>query len=317
MNISPSIVWALTISLIIHGIFLKTSYYDEPKKLFAKKTMEIILVNSKTLQAPINSNVLAQANLNGGGSTDENLRVQTPFPVLENSNNDSANISVNFDKPKQQQYQEQAQEQQQQLQEKIQNLELQQQQLFSELKRKSKNEKQKYKEATKNKNNKNDKNNKNNKDNKNNKNQNLSADDLILSAKEFIRLEGEIAQRIQKYNQRPRRKFIGATAKEVNYAAYLEAWRQKIERLGTINYPANARGKIYGSLMLSVAIRKNGSIEKVRVMRSSGHKILDEAALRIIKLGEPYARFPADIAAETDVIEINRWWKFTKDDEFR
>lgn len=307
MNISPSIVWALTISLIIHGIFLKTSYYDEPKKLLAKKTMEIILVNSKTLQAPINSNVLAQANLNGGGSTDENLRVQTPFPVLENSNNDSANISVNFDKPKQQQYQEQeqAQEQQQQLQEKIQNLELQQQQLFSELKRKSKNEKQKYKEATKNKN------------NKNNKNQNLSADDLILSAKEFIRLEGEIAQRIQKYNQRPRRKFIGATAKEVNYAAYLEAWRQKIERLGTINYPANARGKIYGSLMLSVAIRKNGSIEKVRVMRSSGHKILDEAALRIIKLGEPYARFPADIAAETDVIEINRWWKFTKDDEFR
>ena len=304
MNISPSIVWALTISLIIHGIFLKTSYYDEPKKLFAKKTMEIILVNSKTLQAPINSNVLAQANLNGGGSTDENLRVQTPFPVLENSNNDSANISVNFDKPKQQQYQEQeqAQEQQQQLQEKIQNLELQQQQLFSELKRKSKNEKQKYKEATK---------------NKDNKNQNLSADDLILSAKEFIRLEGEIAQRIQKYNQRPRRKFIGATAKEVNYAAYLEAWRQKIERLGTINYPANARGKIYGSLMLSVAIRKNGSIEKVRVMRSSGHKILDEAALRIIKLGEPYARFPADIAAETDVIEINRWWKFTKDDEFR
>ena len=167
MNISPSIVWALTISLIIHGIFLKTSYYDEPKKLFAKKTMEIILVNSKTLQAPINSNVLAQANLNGGGSTDENLRVQTPFPVLENSNNDSANISVNFDKPKQQQYQEQAQEQQQQLQEKIQNLELQQQQLFSELKRKSKNEKQKYKEATKNKNNKNDKNNKNNKNNKN------------------------------------------------------------------------------------------------------------------------------------------------------
>ena len=308
MNISPSIVWALTISLIIHGIFFFFFYYDEPKKLFAKKTMEIILVNSKTLQAPINSNVLAQANLNGGGSTDENLRVQTPFPVLENSNNDSANISVNFDKPKQQQYQEQAQEQQQQLQEKIQNLELQQQQLFSELKRKSKNEKQKYKEATKNKNNKN---------NKDNKNQNLSADDLILSAKEFIRLEGEIAQRIQKYNQRPRRKFIGATAKEVNYAAYLEAWRQKIERLGTINYPANARGKIYGSLMLSVAIRKNGSIEKVRVMRSSGHKILDEAALRIIKLGEPYARFPADIAAETDVIEINRWWKFTKDDEFR
>lgn len=299
------IVWTLTISLIFHGILLATSFhYDEPRKISAKKTMEIILVNSKTAQAPIKTQVLAQANLNGGGSTDKNLRVQTPFPVTENSKNNSTNVFVNVEKPMQQQ------EQQQQLQEQIQNLESQQQQLFTELKRNNKRDKEKFKKKNNKKNSSN--NNSNNFDNKN-----LSADDLMLSAKEFIRLEGEIAQRIQKYNQRPRRKFIGASAKEVNYAAYLEAWRQKIERLGTINYPANARGKIYGSLMLSVAIRKNGSIEKVRVIRSSGHKILDDAALRIIKLGEPYARFPADIAAETDIIEVNRWWKFTKDDEFR
>lgn len=299
------IVWTLTISLIFHGILLATSFhYDEPRKISAKKTMEIILVNSKTAQAPIKTQVLAQANLNGGGSTDKNLRVQTPFPVTENSKNNSTNVFVNVEKPMQQQ------EQQQQLQEQIQNLESQQQQLFTELKRSNKKDKEKFKKKNNKKNTSN--NNSNNFDNKN-----LSADDLMLSAKEFIRLEGEIAQRIQKYNQRPRRKFIGASAKEVNYAAYLEAWRQKIERLGTINYPANARGKIYGSLMLSVAIRKNGSIEKVRVIRSSGHKILDDAALRIIKLGEPYARFPADIAAETDIIEVNRWWKFTKDDEFR
>lgn len=268
--------------------------------------MEIILVNSKTAQAPINSNVLAQANLNGGGSAEQNLRVQTPFPILDSDKTDNANIFVKIEKPTQQQ------NQQQQLQAQIQNLESQQQQLFTQLQRKSKKNKKKDIKAAKNPNPKNQ-----NNTNRQNLHKNISADDLLLSSKEFIRLEGEIAQRIQKYNQRPRRKFIGATAKEVNYAAYLEAWRQKIERLGTINYPANARGKIYGSLMLSVAIRKNGSIEKVRVMRSSGHKILDEAALRIIKLGEPYARFPPDIAAETDIIEINRWWKFTKDDEFR
>lgn len=298
MNIFSPIVWTVTLSLIFHGILLATSFYENHKKISAKKTMEIILVNSKTAQAPIKTQVLAQANLNGGGSTEKNLRIQTPFPVLENSKTTETNTFVNVAKPMQQE------QQQQQLQETIQNLEKQQQQLFTELKRKSKNNKKK-------------KTNNNNNSKTNNSNSNLSADDLMLSAKEFIRLEGEIAQRIQKYNQRPRRKFIGASAKEVNYAAYLEAWRQKIERLGTINYPANARGKIYGSLMLSVAIRKNGTIEKVRVVKSSGHKILDDAALRIIKLGEPYARFPPDIAAETDIIEVNRWWKFTKDDEFR
>lgn len=298
MNIFSPIVWTVTLSLIFHGILLATFFYDTPKKISAKKTMEIILVNSKTAQAPIKTQVLAQANLNGGGSTEKNLRIQTPFPVLENSKTTETNTFVNVAKPMQQE------QQQQQLQETIQNLEKQQQQLFTELKRKSKNNKKK-------------KTHNNNNSKTNNSNSNLSADDLMLSAKEFIRLEGEIAQRIQKYNQRPRRKFIGASAKEVNYAAYLEAWRQKIERLGTINYPANARGKIYGSLMLSVAIRKNGTIEKVRVVKSSGHKILDDAALRIIKLGEPYARFPPDIAAETDIIEVNRWWKFTKDDEFR
>lgn len=298
MNIFSPIVWTVTLSLIFHGILLATSFYENPKKISAKKTMEIILVNSKTAQAPIKTQVLAQANLNGGGSTEKNLRIQTPFPVLENSKTTETNTFVNVAKPMQQE------QQQQQLQETIQNLEKQQQQLFTELKRKSKNNKKK-------------KTHNNNNSKTNNSNSNLSADDLMLSAKEFIRLEGEIAQRIQKYNQRPRRKFIGASAKEVNYAAYLEAWRQKIERLGTINYPANARGKIYGSLMLSVAIRKNGTIEKVRVVKSSGHKILDDAALRIIKLGEPYARFPPDIAAETDIIEVNRWWKFTKDDEFR
>lgn len=300
MNIFSPIVWTLTISVIIHGIFLATSFYEEPKRISAKKTMEIILVNSKTVQAPINTQVFAQANLNGGGSVEENLRIKTPFPVEENSKTENTNIDLQISENTSQTNELQ----QQQLETQIKNLEQQQQKLFTEVQRKSKTIKRKRKpEQNK---------------NINNNLANLSAAEMLSATRsETMRLEGEISERIQKYNQRPRRKFIGATTKEVNYAAYLEAWRQKIERLGTINYPNNARGKIYGSLMLSVAIRKNGSIEKVKVLRSSGHKILDEAALRIIKLGEPYARFPPDIAAETDIIEVNRWWKFTKDDEFR
>ncbi len=298
MNIFSPIVWTLTISVIIHGIFLATSFYDIPKRISAKKTMEIILVNSKTAQAPINTQVFAQANLNGGGSVEENLRIKTPFPVDENNKTENTNINLQISKNTSQA----DEQQQQQLETQIKNLEQEQQKLYSEVQHKSKTIKRKRKQD---------------KNKITNNLANLSAAEMLMATRETMNLEGEISERIQKYNQRPRRKFIGATTKEVNYAAYLEAWRQKIERLGTINYPNNARGKIYGSLMLSVAIRKNGSIEKVKVLRSSGHKILDEAALRIIKLGEPYARFPPDIAAETDIIEVNRWWKFTKDEEFR
>ena len=91
----------------------------------------------------------------------------------------------------------------------------------------------------------------------------------------------------------------------------------KIERVGTLNYPDAARGKLYGSLLLSVSIRADGSIERVEVQRSSGLKVLDEAALNIVKLAAPFAPFPPDIRADTDIMEIVRTWTFTNTDQVR
>ncbi len=78
-----------------------------------------------------------------------------------------------------------------------------------------------------------------------------------------------------------------------------------------------ARGKLYGSLLLSVSIRADGSVEKVGVQRSSGHKVLDEAAVRIVKMAAPYAPFPPDIRKDYDIIEITRTWKFERSDRVR
>jgi protein TonB len=108
-----------------------------------------------------------------------------------------------------------------------------------------------------------------------------------------------------------RRKRITASTHEFRYASYLSAWTRKVERIGHLNYPQAAREqRLYGSLILEVALRSDGSLERIRVVRSSGYPLLDEAAVRIVELGAPYAPFPPDIAAETDVLDIVRTWQF-------
>ena len=106
--------------------------------------------------------------------------------------------------------------------------------------------------------------------------------DLAESARAMARLEGEINKNVDEYNKRPRKKFVGARAQEYRFAQYIEDWRQKVERVGTLNYPDAARGKLYGSLLLSVSIRADGSVDKIGVQRSSGHKVLDEAAVQAL-----------------------------------
>ena len=94
---------------------------------------------------------------------------------------------------------------------------------------------------------------------------------------------------------------------------YLESWRRKVERIGKLNYPDQARARrLYGSLRLLVAIEGDGTLRDVRVIDSSGHKVLDEAAMRIVRLAAPYAPFPPGMRKQTDVLEIVRTWQFKK-----
>ena len=131
----------------------------------------------------------------------------------------------------------------------------------------------------------------------------------------MARLEAEISRNMDDYNKRPRKKNIGTRADEYRFAQYVENWRQKVERVGTLNYPEAAKGRIYGSLTLTVVIKSDGSVDKVEINRTSGHKILDDAARRIVTMAGPYAAFPPEIRRDTDILEITRSWRFTSGNE--
>ena len=109
---------------------------------------------------------------------------------------------------------------------------------------------------------------------------------------------------------------MGARASEYRFAQYVDNWRLKVERIGNLNYPAEAKErKIYGRLQLTVAIKADGEVESVEINRSSGHKVLDQAAIRIVRLASPFDRFPQNIRVDTDILHITRTWTFTRADQ--
>ena len=130
---------------------------------------------------------------------------------------------------------------------------------------------------------------------------------------ERARLNAEISRTWQEFQKRPRHMFLNARTQEYKFAAYMDAWRAKVERIGNLNYPDEAkRRQLTGNLLLDVALKADGSIHEISVRRSSGQKILDDAAIRIVELSAPFAPFPAEIRADLDVLHITRTWKFNE-----
>ncbi len=140
--------------------------------------------------------------------------------------------------------------------------------------------------------------------------------DLDTSLKAIARLEAQIDKQTRDYNARPRRGYIGPTTRGTSYALYYAQWKDKVERIGTLNYPAEARGRIYGDLTLRVTLNPDGTIynDEVEVTRSSGSPVLDRAARRIVLLGAPYGRFSDELRREYDIFEIFSTFRFTRGD---
>ena len=145
-----------------------------------------------------------------------------------------------------------------------------------------------------------------------------SATELLTNSFRIASLSAEVRRKLEAKAQRPRRKHISASTREYNYAAYMEAWRAKVERVGNLNYPDEARRqKLSGSLILDVALNDDGSINEITVRKSSGEKILDDAAVRIVELASPFSPFPQHIKDETDILHIMRTWQFINNKGFR
>jgi protein TonB len=136
---------------------------------------------------------------------------------------------------------------------------------------------------------------------------------LASRNREIARLTASLEARTAAYASRPRRRSVSASTREFRYASYMGAWARKVENIGNLNFPPEAKERrIFGSLILHVAVRRDGSVESIRLVRSSGYPLLDDAAIRIVKLAAPFSPFPPDIAAETDVLDIVRTWQFQR-----
>lgn len=138
---------------------------------------------------------------------------------------------------------------------------------------------------------------------------------LYARSIEFARLNAQLSAQREEYARRPRKKFISASTKEYKYAAYMEAWRMKVERFGNLNYPEEAaRRNLFGSLRMAVEIKSDGSLAKVEIRRSSGSEILDNAAIKIVQMTAPFAQFPDNIKKDADHLVITRTWQFERGD---
>ena len=135
--------------------------------------------------------------------------------------------------------------------------------------------------------------------------------------REIAALSAALERKLRAYAERPRRKWISARTREHEFAAYMDAWRRKVERVGNLNYPFEAaRRGLSGSLLLEVALNPDGTVEAVALRRSSGERVLDDAAVRIVRLAAPFAEFPEEIAEEVDVLHIERTWLFHSGSRF-
>jgi protein TonB len=134
--------------------------------------------------------------------------------------------------------------------------------------------------------------------------------ELMAQNAEMARLSAELAIRTELYAKRPRKKMITASTREYEYAAYMRAWVDKVERVGNLNYPEAARRQgLSGELVLTVSIARDGTVRGVLVNSGSGRKILDDAAVRVVNLASPFAPLPKT-KEEVDILEITRTWSF-------
>ena len=141
-----------------------------------------------------------------------------------------------------------------------------------------------------------------------------SAAELMQESMSMAKLQPGIQRDRESQSKLPRRKWISANTREYEYAAYMQAWVAKVERVGNLNYPEEVRRlKLVGDLVMTVGIKSDGSVESIDIQRSSGLTQLDQAATRIVRLAGPYSPLPEHINSSVDVLHITRTWRFSRD----
>jgi protein TonB len=301
MSVMAIAIW---LSILVHAVILSIQFQPELKKFQDKlPILEVFLVNAKTAAKPENAEVYAQANLDRGGNTEQDRKLATALPALKQQKTEFSvkpTASIKDGAKAAKKVSKEVQEQQ-----RVAMLEKQAQELMTQIEAANKVETKPTQSAAA----------LEAESGTQQVSKKLDMQDIAAAALEMDRLEALISKQQDEYQKRPKKKFIGARTKEYRYALYVEAWRQKVEKIGNLNYPEAAKNlKLYGQLQMTVSIKADGSIDSIEINRSSGHKILDEAAKHIVELAAPFAKFPDDVRKEIDILGITRTWTFTKED---
>ncbi|MGY0218540.1 energy transducer TonB [Endozoicomonadaceae bacterium StTr2] len=272
--------FAVFLALAVHGMVLLGLGFKLPDHAKPEKTLEITLATYKSEKAPDNADYLAQINQQGSGTLDEKAR---PSSDQQAEFQDNKINEVNI-------------EPQQAAQPEQKSLTANKVTTQKPTEKRIKVEQQRQDES-----------------------QAISEEKpqrrIDLTA-EVASLEADYFRKRQEYAKRPRiQRLNAASTRQEKGAFYQEAWRRKVERIGNLNYPEAARDRrLYGALRLKVTIRRDGTLKNVAINESSGQKLLDDAAIRIVKLAAPYAPFSDDLN-EFDELEIIRTWRFEPGDQ--
>ncbi len=257
-------------TLLVAALIFGLSFFSEPReKPENLPTLDVILVQKKSIQAPKKADFLAQSNQQGGGHSQEKarptnliagptpeytglapvrMRKTVPSPTVQKQDNLISNLNARTQVLAHQKPDEERKPTSPPRPAELENLDI-------------------------------------------------------------AKLENEIADRIKKYAHKPKKKYISASTKEDIYARYLHAWAARVKRMGNLNYPAEARRRhLTGELILSVGLRRDGSVAETTIIKSSGHKVLDDAAKHIVAISSPFEPLPEDSTA--DILYITRTWQF-------
>ncbi len=268
---------ALALSTALHASLVVIGFQiPAPNLPQLAAPLEVVLVNSRTRARPEKADAHAQVNLDGGGNTERDVRAKTNLPALEEDASEEVTLAA----------------------ERVRQLEADAQRLIAQLSAEGAISQRTTLARPQ---------------------PDAAADPKLVQLPEeklrLAHLQAQIDREWQAYQRMPKRRFVGSRVASLPYAQYVDEWRQKIERVGTAHFPDQAKRQgLVGTVLVTVAIRADGSVEKVELDHSSGNKVLDAAVEHIVRLASPFRPFPQDIRKETDILHITRNWSFTRTD---
>jgi protein TonB len=262
--------WGLLLSVAIHLALLAWNRTAPPISTPRPSELEIVMVNAATESEPSQAQLLAQTNVDGGGQAQTGY--QTTLVPLAGESVEPVMLEA--------------------LTQQRQQLELQQQQLLTQLM--SREWVTQGRSAT----NPTDSSDVAGEDE-------VDQDSMVLNAQIAV-----LKQQIERDNAQPRKHFNAVSARKTAYAPYIDQWRQRIEQVGTEHYPSGVDGKFYGSVQATVTIRADGTLVDLTINRPSDKPLLNQAVRRIAQLSAPFAPFPADMARQIDQLVLTRTWHF-------